>query len=214
MISDQSSSAIELPDLPNLILTGVRDIIACAEIMPGATIYADLRGIVTRVAKTKNTVYITIHDSTGSLQLKADKDRFSDAEFEGCKRISRFMRVHARGLYAPVVNRESIAVPTVVLSQAPDVFDSELANLEASALDDEIAEIGNQLFLARFRERATEFLQKAGFLALETRSISSRWQGDGVRPLRLDYPGFGTPAYLVPSPRTQLLRAMVFTGQR
>ena len=186
------------------------------KLFPSADIEAELHGIVTSSVVKNRYAYFHIHDGTGSIQVAASVPPLSEQHLEACKLIRQYDRLHLNGKVTRFTNkRTSQTTPTVSLAGAPAVIPARpgRASLDQELIESNVGDVGGQIFLARVRERATTFFQHQKYLDLETRSISSVWQEEGVRPLRIDYPGYGIPAYLIPSPRTQLLKAIILTGR-
>jgi len=71
-----------------------------------------------------------------------------------------------------------------------------------------------QILLARLRRRGTEFFAGKAFVEIEPRFVSLTWPDAEPAPLRVVYDGFGSAAYLAPSPATQLMTALIRGGVR
>lgn len=202
----------------SLALTSVRDIEICRKLVAEASITADLHGIVTwRTDAAKHDfVFFRLHDGTGSIQGAARNPPLDNAQIALCQLIKPYDRINAKGQVTVLRNKRSGEdVLTLLLDQTPTRRTDQLD--EHSTLDSiepEVSNIGTQIFLARLRERSVKFFRSKDFLELEPRMISSSWTQGGLSPLRILFPGFGVPAYLAPSPRTQLLKAIILTGKQ
>jgi len=195
-------------------LSSIRDINVCRQLFPSATISAELFGLATSVKVRENFAFFNIHDGTGSIQVAARPPEISTEDLKKCNNIKPYDRLRVKGNISHFKQRDGSAVTTLFLSEIPLVRSGDKASsTERDLLEHDIDNVGTQLFLARIRARGASFFRDTGFLDLETRSISVAWPEEGVRPLRIDYPGYGTPVFLVPSPRTQLLKAIILTGR-
>jgi lysyl-tRNA synthetase class II len=192
----------------SIILTSVRDIKIYHDLDPSAMIRAKLQGIVTRVDARGGIIFFKLYDGTDSIQLIANRDNFDEATWESIRSIKRLMRLSIDSS----VGTSRSGVISIILQSLP----IQTPEFNVDLLPDKLTEprtIESQIFLARLRSQASKFFADKDFVELETNFISASWEVTGLYPLRVDYPGFGGPAYLVPSPSPQLLRALVVTGK-
>lgn len=193
-------------DSKTVFLHHARDALIYFELVADQLIEVELRGTITKVRKHKNVVFCDFEDATGSLQLLVRRKRFDDKEWTQINDIKSSDRVIAKGL----MGRSRTGEPSVFLVEIPHPLKppERVGNRTVRDLD----QVGARLFLARLRYKAETFFRADGFLQIEPNFISTSWYIDGIEPLRVEYEGFGVPAYLTPSPSPQLLAAMEATG--
>jgi hypothetical protein len=150
------------------------------------------------------SVFMT--SKTGSIQLIAKKENFSETDWASFPTLRVGMRVSACGM----IGKSKRGQVSVFLIRLPTVHDT-LASPIAGAPPD-YAHVGTLMFVARLRNRVTEFLRRRGYVEIEPRFISTEWASRGVEPLEVVYPGFGSSAYLATTPAPQLVDALVATG--
>lgn len=208
---ERSSQTRQGPLAPTPVtLTSIHDVKVYYELDPSAVIRAKVQGIITRVDSRGGIVFFKLYDGTDSIQLIANRVDFSDSDWRSIRSIKQSFRIDVDA-YVSLSRSGTISLD---LRTVP----SQITELRLDLLPEGAAEsttrIASQIFLARLRAQATKFFTEQEFVELEPNFISVLWDSTGLRPLRVDYPGFGGPAYLVPSPSPQLIRAMVLTGRQ
>jgi hypothetical protein len=168
---------------------------------------ANLTGLITAVRDSGGVRFYNLRDVTGVVQLIAERDSLGETDWEMLASIKAGLRVSAVGR----VGRSRRGQDSVFLYRAPSISDNTLESPISGAAPD-YAQVGIQIFIARLRNRAADFLRTNGYLEIEPKFISAQWSSRGVEPLEIIYPGFGASAYLAPSPATQLIEALVATG--
>ncbi len=168
---------------------------------------AELTGLITAVRPIGRIYFFTLRDVTGIVQLTANHEHFSDEAWAEVMKIRTGNLVTASG----TITRAKRGDPTILLNATPIVRETVLDSPISGGQVD-YPHVGTQIFVARLRNRASEFLRDMGYLEIEPKLISADWQTEGVEPLELVYPGFGASAYLVPTPATQLIDALIATG--
>jgi hypothetical protein len=197
------------PDLPDppLRLTLVREVLAWEKVAPGGHHTCELHGLITARTPSKKTLFLHLHDGSGSIQVMAKQGSFSSEQWEALRALRTGERLLARG----TLDYSSRHILTLVLESFSTVAISPTVEAPGD-LDRALAEVGNQITLAHIRSRAVAHLYREEYLEVETHFISTSWRDTGLRPLHVDFPGFGRPIYLAPSPIPQLLRVLFLTG--
>jgi hypothetical protein len=211
---------IQIDELRPVHLTSARDVRALDRVEPDRPKTADLYGVLTRAHPMGRLAFFHLHDGTDAIQLVAQLEQesptFSDrpqipaTEWSLVKQLKQGARVRAMG----PVGRTRTGELSVFLTNAPrEQVPSGHSSAKEPELLPHLHALGNQLLLARLRAAATEYLTGKNFLELEPRLVSTSWNTTGLQPLRIDYPGFGRPIFLAPSPASQLLRALLLCGK-
>jgi hypothetical protein len=193
---------------PPIVLKHCRDVASHLALSESAPATAELTGLITAVRPVGGIRFFTLRDVTGLVQLSASQQTFHhDSEWGEIEKIRIGDRVTASGS----ITRSKRGDPTILLVRVPTVREAILDSpFSGSAVDYPL--VGTQMFVARLRNRASDFLRNEGYLEIEPKLISAEWRTEGVEPLELVYPGFGASAYLAPTPATQLIDALIATG--
>jgi hypothetical protein len=166
-------------------------------------------GVVTAVRKSRLIVFFDLLYTTGSIQVAAESHHFTEGEWSLIRHIGKEQRVYAEG----VLGKTNSGTTTLFISTLPTVASSFVAPTLAATRPD-YQSIGAMLLTARVRAAAEEFFESQGYLRIDTRFLSAFWQHTiGVKPLLVNYQGFGRQVYIVPSPAQQLLEAIIATGE-
>lgn len=80
-----------------------------------------------------------------------------------------------------------------------------------SELDAEMREQASRMLMSRICYKASEIMRDYNFIEFESSVISNRWNDDGLEPLQVVFPGFGSPAVLIPSPSPQIVEFLTIT---
>lgn len=169
-----------------------------------------LTGFVSRHHPTGRTLFFDISDgqSPYPLQFGIIRDDVEETTWTACKALRIGDRIRATGILQP--NRRGVLVAWVTeppSAQEP-VTDKSLATAAP-----EQRRVAASLLTAALRDLTEDHLRRQGFLGVATRVLSSSWpDGSGLRPLTAVYPGFGTSAFVAPSPSPQLVDALIFSG--
>lgn len=84
-------------------------------------------------------------------------------------------------------------------------------NAKLGDLGSEMFEQASRMLMSRICRKAADYLASQKFTEFESRVISTQWVSDGLEPLLVNYPGFGSPAVLTASPATQVLDFLATT---
>jgi hypothetical protein len=190
-----------------IVLKQCRDVQSYLALEGTTAAEAELTGLITAVRPIGRICFFTLRDVTGVVQLSASRDQLSDDAWNAVTGLRTGNLVTAVG----TVGRSKRGEPSILLEDAPIVRETVLDSPISGAQVD-YPHVGTQIFVARLRNRASEFLRDAGYLEIEPKLISADWRTEGVEPLELVYPGFGASAYLAPTPATQLIDALIATG--
>lgn len=197
----------EFPDtMQTLSLDYVRDIRSQLRISSDVNLHARLRGIITFCNSRGGVIFFGLQDITGAILLVFEKRNFVSESWQAIRRLraSDFISVRGR-----VVARKR--GPSVEITEEPTKLDTKLG---ISVADGDLSyrQVGGQIILSRLKNRICAYLQSAESVEIEPRLISIRWEGNGLEPLRIQYPGFGYNTYLAPTPFPQLLDTMIATA--
>jgi hypothetical protein len=191
------------------MLSSVRDIklyyISDAEVK----IYAKLQGIITRADPHGKIIFFRLFDGTDTIQLIADRGDFSEEDWLIIRSIKKSNRISVDAS----VGISSNGTISLFLKTIP-IQTTEVNLDKLQEVNTEPGTISSQIFLARLRTQATNFFVDQDFIEIEPNFVSASWESTGLEALKVDYPGFGGPAYLVPSPSPQILRALILTGKQ
>jgi hypothetical protein len=190
------------------VLRYARDVGASLQLVPDGEALASLSGLVSKIRSSGRIRFIQLRDVTGSIQLVAEKETLGEASWASVTSMRAGARVSVEGH----VGRTRMGEASVFLTRPPILRSEDLGRPIAGS-ESQYANVGMQIFLARLRNRATDFYRASGLVEIEPKFISSAWETPGLEPIQLLYPGFGsTSACLAPSPSVQLLDAMLVTG--
>lgn len=184
-----------------------RDALIYLELVSGSKVYAELRGLITKVRSHGGIIFFVLEDATSSIQLVAYRNQFNDNDWEELRLVRKSHRVVAKG----IVGRSKTGEASIVLNEP-------LIRLEGGNIKDDertikdLDRVGVRLFLSRLRYKSEVFFRSNNFLQIEPNFISTSWDIRGIEPLRVQYEGFGVPTFLTPSPSPQLLAVMETTG--
>ena len=159
-------------------------------------------GVVMSIRDSKKTLFFDLRHALGKIQVVADKALFSE-QTNQLREIRANDRVRVQG----TVGATKSGTKSIFLSEIPTKASSflagTLAEMEPSS---DYSKIGTSIIVAHARTRAERFFDQEDYRRIEPRYLSSTWHLDeGITPLRVNYPGFGLPVYLAPSPSHQLL---------
>ncbi len=169
---------------------------------------AEFAGIVTRAHHTGGISFATVRDATGAIQIVLERSVLGATAWSSVKALSVGVRIRGIGTVGLTKRGET----SIFASEVPVLVDSSLT-YPISGSDPAYAALGAQMFQARLRARAASYFRDRGFLEIEPKLISTHWHAAGLEPLRVEYEGFGAPAYLAPTPATQLLESLYASGQ-
>lgn len=156
-------------------------------------------GIVSDRWGRKNNFGISVKDLTGTVSVSFlnNKKGYSKDMFTIGKRI----RIYASVRLDRKGNKCLGNVDSVEFLEEISQINRELDIFEQEAL----------VMLSIICNKIRMHLGKSGFIEVKTRVIS-RYLGEEIlEPIFAEYPGFGTPAYLSPSPSSQLSEFLVVT---
>jgi len=189
-----------------IVLTSARDVKVYKRLSPDADLTATLCGIIVRVNKRGGIIFFNLYDGSDSIQIIANRNDFAPSDWEKIKGIKVSSRITVNNLEVTFPSSGRISL---VLNKLPSLE----ANIAISVPKSEQENVKIQILLSHLRNLAGKYLRDKGFLEIEPNFISSSWDIGGIQPLRVNYPGFGVSAYLMPSPAPQLLKSAIVSGQ-
>lgn len=166
-------------------------------------------GVVAAVRASKLIVFFDVLHATGSIQVAADRERFSDEDWKAIRSIRKGQRIKADG----IVGESRTGQQTLFLSVLPLFGERLMADTLADTHPD-YHSVGARILTATMRSLAEAFFEQHNYLRIDPRYISASWPPDSFPlPLQVKYPGFGVPVYLASSPSEQLVDAIVASGE-
>lgn len=164
-------------------------------------------GVITAVRGSKNTIFFDMLHTLGSLQIVAERNRL-DPVWDKIKVIKTRDRMKVKG----VMGRTRQGTRSLFLEDLP-LSASTFLDETLSSTDPDYRQIGASILIAQARSAAEGYLSEKQYRRVDPRYLSASWPiDDGVIPLNVNYPGFGVPVYLAPSPAQQLSLAIAATG--
>jgi len=174
-------------------------------------LFAKLRGLIVKRKNAGRAVFLSLLDVTGEIQVLLLAENFSEADFVGrCKSLRKGDIISVSGPVEKSRATETVSVlperpPTVVPIDAENTFELDQVPYLAS---------GSKIIQARIVQGIERSMRSMGFLEISPKFLSTGWDGNGLEPLRAEFPGFGHNVYIVPSPLPQLFEALISTGNR
>ena len=185
----------------------IRDAKTAFRVNPSAQYNAELRGIVVSRNKTKATTFLMLNDGTDSIQVIVPNELFTAANTA----VAESARIRVDGIVTEFENkRTGLATLSIMSAKAPAIL-PDLSNNSGDLIAD-FEEVGIHVLLARIKDSARGYFSSERFTEIEPRYLSLHWEETAIKPLLVNYIGFGAPIYLVPSPKAQLLRAVATTN--
>ena len=83
--------------------------------------------------------------------------------------------------------------------------------MSLSELDAEWREHASGMLMSRICNKVSEIMLSNHFIEFAARVISNHWNDDGLEPMQVVYPGFGSPVVLIPSPSAQIVDFLTTT---
>lgn len=157
-----------------------------------------ITGIISRKSKPPKKIILNVRDITGTVMISVDKEQAG--EQVSLLKVGKRVRFYG----------------TIIRDQRGEKIISDIDKIES------IAEIGNSddidildqealLLASKISNRIRNELVTKQFEEITTRVIS-RYLGEEIlEPLLVKFPGFGTEAYLSPSPSSQLSEFLTVT---
>lgn len=156
-------------------------------------------GVISKRWNKKGRLGIEIKDITGIVRISfSDRiDKFNKAAFQIGKRIRVCATValdREKNICLNKVEKAEILEEINQLNKELDIFEQESA-----------------VAISKICKKIKNHLENMNFVEINTRVIS-RYLGEEIlEPLLADYPGFGTSAFLTPSPSSQLSEFLAVT---
>jgi len=169
---------------------------------PGSA--ATILGIVDKIRHYPDHTYVAVSDFSGTVDVSVL--HMAPDVLAELKQIKPGFRVQVEGLLAENSRSKKFlqaSGPPVVLSRNTHKLDS---------LDGEMRFQSSRMLLSRLKNGASSVLAKSSFTEFESRVISTEWPAGGLEPLRVVYPGFGSPATLATSPLPQVMEFIETTS--
>lgn len=171
---------------------------------PGARV--EVTGLLTKKRRYKTHYYLRAEDVTGILHVRVDNSDDKEALGERLRALKTGVQVRIRG----TLTFNSDSQPVVVTTEAPDPYGRPEASIDA--LTPDLREHASRVLMASIRAACVRVLEESGFSEFEARVISTDWPNEGLEPLDVVYPGFGSSATLATSPAPQVLDFILTTG--
>ena|GEM_PF-2292724 len=166
-----------------------------------------LFGVVTAVRKSKLSTFIDLLHALGTTQLVADKSKLAST-WTSVESIRIRDRIKIKG----TIGRTQRGALSLFLDDCP-ILANTFLNETLDSNDRDYRQIGGSILIAQARNVAEEFLRTQNYRRVDPRYISASWPSEqGMTPLQVNYPGFGMPVFLAPSPAEQLVLALAATG--
>lgn len=155
-------------------------------------------GIIYDKWGNKNKFGIALKDITGKIIVSfGDNNQYTKEKFVKGKRV----RIYASVILDRNEKKCLGNVKNVEFLEEINELNKELDIIEQETL----------VMMSKICNKIKNHLKKMGFIEVTTRVIS-RYLGEEIlEPLLAEYPGFGTSAYLSPSPSSQLIEFLTVT---
>lgn len=156
-------------------------------------------GVISKRWNKKGRFGIEIKDITGNVRISfSDRlDKFNKEAFQIGKRVRVYATVafdREKNICLNQVEKAEILEEINQLNEELDIFEQE-----------------SLVSLSKICNKIKNYLENKNFVEVNTRIIS-RYLGEEIlEPLLADYPGFGTSAFLTPSPSSQLSEFLAVT---
>ena len=166
-----------------------------------------LRGVVTRMTPMGRIIFLGLNDVSGNIQVVFKKTEFSDEDWKTCNSIAKGALVKVCGK----IGKTNKGQLSIFADKLPDLKESELDE-PIDQLDLPFRAVGSQIIQSRIIRKIGQELDNLSFVEIEPKYVQTKWAGRGLEPIKVQYPGFGSSAYLAPSPVPQLYEAYITTG--
>lgn len=163
--------------------------------------YICVTGIVTKKWKRLDGGFgLQIQDLTGfvSISFAPGDNRFGKEQFQNGKRVRLYANV---AVDSKNDRRYLHEVKNVEFLEEMNQWSRELDMIEQESL----------VLISKICNRIRKRLAETNFVEVNTRIISRSVGDEILEPLHADYPGYGSPAYLSPSPSSQLSEFLAVT---
>ncbi len=139
------------------------------------------------------------------------------ADFSGAVKVSLTNSSVRHEEYSLIVGKRVRVYGQVALDAKEDKYINQVSGIEVleeiSDLKDELDIMEQEVLvrLSMINKEIREHLVKLQFTEIATRVISRNIGEEILEPLLIEYPGFGSPVYLSPSPSSQLSEFLAIT---
>lgn len=164
-----------------------------------------ITGYVLHKLSRQGYVELLIRDITGVTRAHVDKDPVTGAASYDPKAFWKNTRIRVYGR----TGQTDGGTPVIRDVQQVDIISPQKPQI--SEFDNELREQASRMLLSRIIRDATEFFLREQFIQFESKFISTTWVDEGLEPLKVIYPGFGSPATLATSPSAQVLDFLTTT---
>jgi len=169
-----------------------------------------LTAYIQNVRKFSTHIAVRVKDITGSILVQLIRPTDENEEPCGIEipdgGLRRGTRVRITGEVAINADGERL-IDHISKFEVMGSVSDRLVDLDA-----EMHEQASRMLMSRVCNYASQFLRRQSFVEFDARVISTGWLPDGLEPLSVVYPGFGSPMTLSTSPAAQVLDFMTTTG--
>ncbi len=160
-----------------------------------------VRGKINRVLKgtnkgDKSIAVVELKDNTGTIKIRIDKidDSIASKEIISVNRV-----LNVSGLLSSDVHGNR-----VIRGVWSEIQSHVSIDKEYQEDDTELKEQQSRSIISKICRVVSNILEEKGYLEISTKVVSREWKEDAFSLMEVNYPGFGSPVYLVPSPFSQL----------
>lgn len=153
--------------------------------------------VVSRRKKGKDNWYITIKDYSGEIGLLVTTSEFLP--------VNLFWNRTVLQLTGTILKNDR---GSNYLSQICDVFVIAKANnntVQISNFDSELNQKAANILMSDTCRLISTYLRNNNYVEFESSVISRTWQSNGLEPVNVLYPGFGSHVKLITSPSPQIV---------
>lgn len=167
-----------------------------------------VRGKISAILKRANqgekgVTIVELKDNTGTIKIRIenidDKTRIKDL-------FAKNRILNVSGKLAKNKNGDLIILGDLSESHSHESIDKAYQNDDA-----ELKEQQSRSMISKICRILSLELEKKGYIEISTKVVSREWNEEAFNVMTANYPGFGTPVILVPSPFSQLLDFLLAT---
>lgn len=186
-----------------------QDIHSHYELYGTEDVVAHVRGLITKRKNAGRTQFLEVLDVTGRIQILLLSENFSEDDYVNrCKSLRKGNIISVAGSLAL---SQGNGVLSIVPNTPPETIEIGSTDL-LDRNDISFIAAGTKIVHARIVGKLENFFRSKGYLEIEPKLLSTQWDGNGLEPLKAEFPGFGHNVFLVPSPLPQLFEALISTG--
>lgn len=167
----------------------------------------DFHCIVIRRNKTKSRLFVDFQDETGFFQAVVEKESVTPIVWEIVNSLRLGDAVYLQGRTTDRFKSATVAISSV--ERVENLVPTAQRGRRTMGLGSSVS----QAYVARLQKFVRETFERAGYLEVATRLITSIPPPmPGLYPLRILYDGFGAPFHITPSPVPQVIQALASTS--